>query len=102
MPREISNKAVVIVHYKTTHNNLKDQAHQYFDMIWKVGHLERSEAYKHMAEWFSVAEPEVHMRNATPQMCKDIIYRSIQLLNDIRRLDLDWNDPIKTPYFELV
>jgi len=91
-----------IVKYKRTLFELKDQAHLYFDQIWKFKHCTREEAYKHMAEWFSVSEPEVHMANANEEMCKNIIWRSIQLLNDLRRLNLDFGDKIYHPHYELI
>ena len=35
------------------------------------------------------------------EMCKKVIENAIMILNDMRRLDLDFGAPIKHPYYEL-
>ena len=95
------NNRIEPVQLEKGHRKLKHQAHLYFDQLWKLNHFDRNEAYGHMAEWFGVEEPEVHMTNATPEMCKEIIRRSCQLLNDMRRLDMDFGANPPTPHYEV-
>ncbi len=98
----ISNNKVVKVKYKTSLYFLKDQAHFYFDKLWRLKYIERNEAYIKLAEWLGVPEPEAHMSKMSISECKKVIEYSIMLLNDIRRLDLDFGDEIKHPYYELI
>ena len=100
--KEISNKEVVTVKYKKSLTSLKDQAHFFFDKIWLLKYTTREEAYQNLAEWLGVEEPKSHMSTMNEKTCRDVIYRSIQLLNDMRRLDLDFGAPIETPYYELI
>jgi hypothetical protein len=98
--RKISHLDVEVVKFKN--GNLKDQAHQFFDKIWRFGYISRDEAYQHLASWLGVAEPEAHMSVMDNKRCKEVIEFSVQRLNDLRRLDLDWGDEIKHPYYELL
>jgi len=98
---EISHTAFEVVKFSKGHENLKCQAHKYFDMLWKFGYIERNAAYEYLSRWLGVEEPQAHMSKMDKEMCKKVIECSIQMLNDIRRLDLDWGDPIKHPYYEL-
>jgi hypothetical protein len=99
---EISNKTVAQITFKKTLPELKDQAHKYFDMIWKLGYMERNELYVWFASWLGVEEPKAHMSKMNEDLCKKVIEGSIMILNDMRRLDLDFSAPIKHPYYELV
>jgi len=98
--KTISNTDVVQVKFQK--RNIKDQAHTYFDMIWRFGYATRNETYKYLADWLGVDEPHAHMSQMGIKECKQVIEFSIQRLNDMRRLDLDFGDPIKHPYFELI
>mgnify|MGYP003507891345 CR=1 FL=1 len=98
MPSKIKNTDVKIVHFS---GNLKDQAHTFFDKIWQLGYCTRDEAYLHLAEWLGVPEQQAHMSTMNGEQCKQVIIFSIQKLNDFRRLDLDFGDPLKHPYYEL-
>jgi hypothetical protein len=100
MKEEISNQEVVKV--KFTKHSLKNQAHEYFDKLWKLNYITRAEAYQYLAEWLGVPEMKAHMSSMDNDTCKKVIEYSIQMLNDNRRLDLDFGAPIKTPYYELV
>jgi predicted outer membrane protein len=97
--RIVSNMDVEIVRFK---KDLKDQAHKYFDMLWQFKYVTRDEAYVHLANWMGVTEPEAHMRAMKPAKCKEVIEWSIMMLNDMRRLDLDFGAEVNHPYFELV
>jgi len=98
---EISHLAFKVVRFEKSLKQLKDQAHKYFDMLWKHGYIDRNAGYEYLARWLEVPEPQAHMSKMDKEMCKKVIECSIQMLNDMRRLDLDWGDPIKHPYYEL-
>lgn len=99
MVKEIKHTDVERVHFGP---NLKEQAHHFFDMLWKLKYCTRDEAYLHLAEWLGVSEQAAHMAAMNAEQCKQVIIFSIQKLNDFRRLDLDFNDPIQHPYYELI
>lgn len=99
--QKICHIDVEVVKLKKSLLKLKDQAHLYFDKIWQLKYMERNEAYEWLAGWLGVAEPESHMSTMDTKRCKDVIEASIQLLNDMRRLDLDFGADIKHPYYEL-
>lgn len=97
-----SNKDVQVVTFKSRLDKLKEQAHFYFDKIWQHRYAERNEAYQHLANWLGVEEPKAHMANMDANQCKKVIEFSVQMLNDMRRLDLDFGAEIKHPYYELI
>jgi hypothetical protein len=99
---EISNKAVKEVRFQQSLKGLKDQAHKYFDMLWKHGYIERNAGYEYLACWLGVPEPQAHMSKMDKDKCKQVIECSIQMLNDMRRLDLDFDAPINHPYYDLI
>lgn len=102
MSAVISHKKTETVYFKGTLNNLKDQAHLYFDKLWQYQYITRDKAYAWMAEQLGVEEPKAHMRTMDEPTCKKVIEISIMILNDMRRLDLDFDAPIKHPYYELI
>lgn len=98
---EISNTAFKIVRLEKSLTRLKDQAHKYFDMLWKYKYISRSEAYEWLSQQLGVEEPKAHMSKMDKDMCKKVVENAIMLLNDMRRLDLDFDAPINHPYYEL-
>jgi len=99
--RVISNKEVQVVRLQKNLYNLKDQAHKYFDQLWQHKYLTRQQAYDWLAQQLGVPEPQAHMSTMDIEMCKQVVENAIMVLNDMRRLDLDWGDPIKHPYYQL-
>lgn len=98
----ISNTDSKVVYLATSLRELKDQAHKYFDQLWKFKYLTREEAYVWLAQQLGVPEPQAHMAKMNEEMCKQVVENAIMILNDMRRLDLDFDAPIKHPYYELV
>lgn len=80
---------------------LKMEAHKYFDLIWKNKNLTRSDAYKWLSEKLSIEPEYTHIGMFSEKTLKDVIYFSKQVLNDIRRNDLDFGDEPKTPFYEI-
>jgi len=80
---------------------LKKQAHEFFDKIWSLKIMERSEAYQWLAGRLEIPKELMHIGMMNEKQCEDIIYFSKQFLNDNRRLDLDFGVEPKTEYFEL-
>jgi len=81
--------------------NYKDKAHFYFDKIWINKHLTRDEAYQWLAKRLKVTEPEAHFSNLNNELCKEAIFFCQQILNDLRRLDLDCGLEPSTPFYIL-
>jgi hypothetical protein len=92
----------IVVKFKTNLPKLKDQAHFYFDQIWELNYLTRAEAYQWLSEQLGVPEPEAHMRNMSAENCKKVIESSIMILNDMRRLDMDFGVKPQHPYYQLI
>ena len=100
--KEYKNTDVQKVRFKDGLRNLKDQAHFFFDQLWKLKYLTREEAYAWLAKQLGVEEPQAHMSKMSEDMCRQVIENAVMILNDLRRLNLDWNDPIHHPYYELI
>jgi zinc-finger-containing domain len=78
----------------------KKEAHAYFDLIWIHKFLTRSEAYSWLSTKLNLPAEYTHIGMFSVKTCKDVVYYSKQILNDLRRLDLDCGDEPKTPYYE--
>lgn len=77
------------------------EAHQYFDKIWKLKLISRTEAYEWLSRMLDLPAEYTHMGMFGEKTCKDVIYFSKQTLNDNRRLDMDFGVEPKTPYYPL-
>jgi len=83
-------------------HNWRDKGHYYFDKIWsELKIMTRSEAYSWLAQKLGLDERETHFRKFNRKRCEDAIFYCQQLLNDMRRLDLDLGDKPKTPFYIL-
>jgi len=79
----------------------KKQAHLYFDKIWQLNIMTRTEAYKWLSETLGLLPEYTHIGMFSNKTCEDVVFFSKQALNDNRRLDLDFGVEPKTPYYEL-
>ena len=67
----------------------KHQGHKYFDMIWRdTKVMTREQAYQWLASMLGV--DNAHFSKLDNAQCKEAVYFSKQLLNDLRRLDMDF------------
>jgi len=80
---------------------LKIEAHLYFDKIWKTKQMKRHDAYKWLSDKLNIPKEYTHIGMFSIKTCKDVVYYSKQLLNDLRRLELDFGQEPKTQYYEL-
>lgn len=80
---------------------LKHEAHEYFDKIWQLEYMKRTEAYAWLSDMLDLPPEYTHIGMFSEITCTRVIYFSKQLLNDFRRLDLDFGNDPKTPYFPL-
>lgn len=80
---------------------LKKDAHLYFDKIWQLKIMSRSEAYAWLSRILELPGEYTHIGMFSEKTCADVVYFSKQLLNDNRRLDLDFGATPETEYFEL-
>ncbi len=80
--------------------NRKDMSHYYFDKIWSEANLmTREEAYLWLAKQLGVEEHQAHFQGMPKSMCEEAIYYCQQLLNDNRRIDLDFGVEPITPFY---
>lgn len=80
----------------------KNKAHFYFDKIWcEAKILTRAEAYEWLAKQLEVTEENVHFSRLDTVQCVEAIWFCQQLLNDNRRMDLDFGCEPITPFYVL-
>lgn len=77
----------------------RKEAHEFFDKLWQLKHLSRHEAYKWLQEYLKIDKELVHIGMFNEAQCKEVVYGAKQLLNDFRRLDLDFGAEPKTPFY---
>ncbi len=80
---------------------LKQEAHLYFDKIWKLKILKRGEAYNWLSEQIGTPLDYTHIGMFSEKTCTLVIELSKRCLNDNRRLDLDFDVEPKTEYFKI-
>jgi hypothetical protein len=77
----------------------KKQAHYYFDLIWKEKHETRSNLYQHLSKHLNIPIEYTHIGMFSIKTCKEVIDYSKMILNDLRRLDLDFGIDVKRKHF---
>ena len=78
----------------------KDKEHYYFDKIWcdaKI--MSREETYKWLADQLNINESDTHFSKMTDFVCREAILVCQHLLNNNRRLDLDFGIKPITPHY---
>lgn len=79
-------------------NNLKEKGHYYFDKIWKdLKLMTREKCYEWLANKLNINN--AHFSYMNKDTCIKAIYFCQQLLNDNRRLDLDFGVTPSTPFY---
>lgn len=79
----------------------KKEAHKYFDMIWgEAGGGKRKEVYKHLSTHLGLPTWYTHIGMFSVDTCKEVVDWSKMILNDLRRLDMDFGADVKRPHFE--
>lgn len=80
----------------------RSKAHFYFDKIWREAKLiPRNDAYTWLANRMNITRAEVHFSKMNSKRCEEAIEICQQLLNDNRRLDLDFGVEPITPFYIL-
>lgn len=79
----------------------KKEAHKYFDMIWKDNHINRNELYKILAEYLNLPAEYCHMGMFSTPTCKKVVDWSKAMLNDLRRLDMDFGIEVDRPHYDI-
>jgi hypothetical protein len=69
------------------------------DLLWKTGQMTRHEAYRWLAEGLEKAVKDAHIGMFDENECKTVVNMSNRLLNDFRRLDVDFGAKPQTEYF---
>lgn len=78
----------------------KKEAHKYFDIIWKENHEKRHNAYKYLSEHLGLPIEYTHIGMFSVETCKKVVDWSKMILNDFRRLDMDFGADVKRPHYE--
>lgn len=78
----------------------KKEAHAYFDVIWKEKNLTRVEAYKWLSENLNLPSEYTHIGMFSVKTCIEVVDLSKMILNDLRRLDLDFGAEVNRPHYE--
>lgn len=102
-PKTIVNhfNEIEMIKFKEPKNfeTYKHKAHFYFDKIWKTKLMTREEAYGWLSEKLELTNDKTHFGLMNNMKCTEAIYYCQQLLNDIRRLDLDFGVKPITPFY---
>ena len=100
-----------ILQYECDHKHLKepkrfgkirDAGHYFFDKLWHVHGMDRDWCYWWLGQRLNLTEEQAHFFLMNDYNVRWAIYYCRQLLNDLRRLDQDWGDDPKTPFYILV
>jgi len=78
----------------------KKEAHKYFDVIWKEGHEKRREAYRQLAKHLNIPADYCHIGMFAVEDCKKVVDWSKMILNDLRRLDIDFGIEVKRLHYD--
>lgn len=70
--------------FKIGNSALKQQAHYFFDLIWKTGLMKRGDAYKWLSCYLCKPEPECHFSRMDKTDCINSIIGCINYLNENR------------------
>ena len=98
---------IILNNYETNRErrrfeNSKDIGHFYFDKIWRdYKAFSRDEAYEWLANMLNVSVSDAHFGNLKKTLYPNAIYYCQQLLNDLRRLDLDFGEEPITPHYDI-
>lgn len=79
----------------------KKEAHKFFDLIWKEKHESRGEAYKQLAKHLNIPSEYCHIGMFSVKTCQEVVKWSKMILNDLRRLDMDFGIDVKRPHYEV-
>lgn len=81
---------------------VKIETHKYFDIIWQKNVMTRKECYEWLSDNLNIPKEYTHIGMFNLESCKKTIEVCKQLLNDNRRIDLDFGAIPITPYFDLM
>lgn len=79
----------------------KKEAHRYFDVIWKDKHIERGLLYKHLSTYLKIPIEYTHIGMFSVETCKKVVDWSKMILNDLRRLDMDFGIQVNRPHYDI-
>jgi hypothetical protein len=79
--------------------NYKDMGHYYFDKLWTTKLLSRKDAYVWLSEEMEIPLNKTHFRMFNDKQCLMAVKICQELLNDLRRLDLDFGVTPLTPQY---
>lgn len=79
----------------------KKEAHKYMDMLWKEEDMTRKEVYQVLSEYLNIPPEYCHIGMFSLKTCKEVVIWSKMMLNDLRRLDMDFGKEVKREHFEI-
>ena len=78
----------------------KKEAHKYFDLLWKDCGESRSECYNNLSLHLKTPIEYTHIGMFSIETCKEVVDWSKMILNDLRRLDMDFGLEVNRPYHD--
>lgn len=78
----------------------KKEAHKYFDVIWKEGHFKRGDTYQMLSDHLKLPTQYTHIGMFSVETCKEVVDWSKMMLNDLRRLDMDFGINVERPHYD--
>lgn len=78
---------------------LKKEAHKYFDIIWQEKHEKRNKVYYYLSLHLKIPQKYTHIGYFSEKTCLEVINWSKMVLNDMRRLDMDFGVDVKRPHY---
>lgn len=62
----------------------RNEAHKYFDEIWKSKRMKRQEAYKWLAKKMNLTKDETHIALFEIDQCKQVVDLAKEILNNVK------------------
>ena len=80
----------------------KKEAHKYFDIIWKEKYEKRGKLYEHLSKHLKIPVKYCHIGMFSIKTCKKVVDWSKMILNDLRRLDMDFDVDVELQHYERI
>ena len=115
--KSINDIATIVL--KTDIKGLRNQAHTYFDMLWRLGYVvDRQDAYEYLYMGLELKpnKPRIiftkkgipldlnrwHIGSFTKRRCRLTVIWSVAMLNSLRKIDIEAGKEPKFPRFRVM
>ena len=81
----------------------REKTEFYFDKLWRdAKFFGRIEGYVWLSNELKLTSKQAHINHLTNEQCDTATKLCQQILNDLRRIDLDLGVEPETPYYEII